>query len=80
MTNTPSYNFFFTQVCDSYDHVTGYLEVTITGNSVAVQRPPASDGNACTYTGTLASDNIHVSGSYTCSAGFTGPWSATISR
>jgi hypothetical protein len=60
---------------------TADLTITRSGNSVTVSRTNSSDGNDCTYTGTIQADCKTVSGTYHCKRhtpkeGAT--WSATI--
>ena len=60
--------------------VTATLTISIIGNSVSVSRTNSSDGNDCTYTGTLNADCTSASGTYSCTQNnqLSGPWSATI--
>ncbi|MEK5059780.1 hypothetical protein BK126_27050 [Paenibacillus sp. FSL H7-0326] len=57
--------------------ITAVLTINISGNNVQVLRRNSSDGNNCTYTGTLAADGRTVTGTYTCTQGG-GSWRATI--
>lgn len=57
--------------------VTAVLTINIFGNNVQVLRRNSSDGNDCTYTGTIAADGRTVTGTYTCIRGG-GSWRATI--
>ena len=61
--------------------ITAELTITISGNNVNVVRRKSSDGNDCTYTGTIGPDGITVKGLYSCNKFATStPWSATINR
>jgi len=58
---------------------TAEQRITITGNKVSVDRYRASDGNTCTFEGTIQEDGVTVIGTYDCtkykpSSG----WKATI--
>ena len=61
------------------------LTISIHGNTVVVKRQQSSGfsfaGQECTYKGTLAADNVTVTGTYSC-AWAAGPfnWQATIRR
>lgn len=57
--------------------VTAVLTITIEGNNVRVVRRNSSDGNNCTYRGTLSQNGRTVTGQFTCDRGG-GNWSATI--
>ncbi len=71
----------------THPRVAGFQsQITITkaGSTVTVIRPTAAGGVSCTYTGTYKVRDVtngipyRVSGSYTCSNGYTGPWRANI--
>jgi hypothetical protein len=49
--------------------LTGLLSITISGAKVTVERTQSSDGNPCTYTGTLSADGKSVSGMVKCYGG-----------
>jgi hypothetical protein len=51
--------------------------VTVKGNTVQISRTSSTDGNLCTYEGTLQSDGTTVEGTYSCSMGGRRSWRAT---
>jgi hypothetical protein len=55
--------------------VRGTVYPTRTGSRIVVRRPPAG-GVACVYRGSLRGN--FVSGTYSCTNGYTGPWRAWI--
>ena len=59
--------------------ITAEMIITVSGNQVTIQRRKSSDGNDCTYTGTLSADGRNVVGTYGCTY-YPGPfyWSARI--
>lgn len=60
--------------------VTAVLRMFTFGNFVYIQRRNSSDGNNCDYTGTIAANGRTVSGTYRCTQGGGGNWTATIIR
>jgi hypothetical protein len=66
-----------------YNPMDQVLTITLSGNSVSIFRQdPNVPGNTCTYTGTVGSDGVTVTGEYTCNdrGNKIGPvpWSARI--
>jgi heat shock protein HslJ len=57
--------------------VTAILTINRQGNYVSIERRHGSDGNDCTYTGTIGGDGRTVTGTYRCTRGG-GSWTATI--
>lgn len=57
--------------------VTAVLTISVDQATVHITRTSSSDGNDCSYSGTVASDCTSVSGTYTCKGGG-GSWTATI--
>jgi hypothetical protein len=60
--------------------VTATLDITITGLQVSIVRTESSDGNNCTYQGTLSADGLSVAGTYSCTLNppSNPNWNATI--
>ena len=50
------------------------MQIDIRGDQVKIIRRKSSDGNDCTYTGTLKPDGVNVRGTYTCTK-HPGPYS-----
>ena len=51
--------------------------VTIEGNRVSIKRSASSDGYGCNYDGTVQSDGVTITGTYSCGSGSKN-WRATI--
>ncbi len=71
-------SFLMSQTCGA-GSLTADLTIMFSGSDVTISRTNSSDGNECTYSGTLSGDCQSVSGTYTCTTGYAGAWSATIS-
>lgn len=61
--------------------LTGSVKIYQNGNQITIHRPSVG-GVSCTYKGNISRRydeiNTFVSGSYTCSNNYTGPWNANI--
>ena len=58
--------------------LTAVQTVTVSGDLVSIERTNANDGNDCRMEGKIATDGVHVSGTYRCRSGGPYQWSAEI--
>lgn len=58
--------------------VMGTVAPKLTGSTITVPATTFSDGNICSYTGTLALDRKSITGTYTCTIGGTRVWKVLI--
>ncbi|MGD0000227.1 MAG: energy transducer TonB [Bryobacteraceae bacterium] len=52
--------------------------VRITGEAISAQRTSSSDGNLCSYQGSIGNDGRTITGTYTCPPYGSRPWKAVI--